>query len=144
MPLPALHRLLDCTTVLPLCELDDDHDMPVLPMKSLLGVPGAGRVVKLLSEKWAIPLFALLQGGTKRHAQLRRGMPGVSQRMLTKTLRSLERRGLVTRRVHQQTPPMVEYSLTPLARSLNRAMEPVCRWIERFGTELERHEKTST
>jgi len=113
-------------------------------VKSLLGVPGAGRVVKLLSDKWAIPLFALLQGGAKRHAELRRGIPGVSQRMLTKTLRSLERRGLVVRRVHHQTPPKVEYSLTPLARSLNRAMGPVCRWIERYGIELERFEKTLT
>ncbi len=113
-------------------------------MKSLRGVPGSGRVVKLLSDKWAIPLFALLQRRTMRHAELRRGMPGVSQRMLTKTLRSLQRRGLVARRVHQLTPPRVEYSLTPLARSLMRAMGPVCRWIERYGIELERFEQTST
>ena len=113
-------------------------------MKSLVGVPGAGRVVKLLSDKWAIPLFVLLQGGAKRHAELRRGIPGVSQRMLTKTLRSLERRGLVVRRVHHQTPPKVEYSLTPLARSLNRAMGPVCRWIERYGIELERVDQPLT
>ncbi len=97
-------------------------------MKSLLGVPGAGRVIKLLSDKWAIPLLALLQRRTMRHAELRRGMPGVSQRMLTKTL--------------QLTPPQVEYSLTPLARSLMRAMDPVCRWIERYGVELERFEQT--
>jgi len=113
-------------------------------VKSLVGVPGAGRVVKLLSDKWAIPLFALLQGGAKRHAELRRGLPGVSQRMLTKTLRSLERRGLVVRRVHELTPPRVEYSLTPLARSLMRAVAPVCRWIERYGIELEPFEKTLT
>jgi len=111
-------------------------------VKSLLGVPGAGRVIKLLSDKWAIPLLALLQRRTMRHAELRRGMPGVSQRMLTKTLRSLQRRGLVVRRVRQLTPPQVEYSLTPLARSLMRAMDPVCRWIERYGLELERFEQT--
>jgi len=113
-------------------------------VRSLLGVPGAGRVVKLLSDKWAIPLFDLLRRSSKRHAELRRGMPGVSQRMLTKTLRSLEHRGLVARRVHPQTPPMVEYSLTPLARSLMRAMDPVCRWIERHGMELERVDQPLT
>lgn len=105
--------------------------------KPFLGLPGAERVVGLLSDKWTIPVMHALLTGTKRHAELRRGIPAVSQRMLTRTLRSLERQGLVERRIHAEVPPKVEYTLTPLGRSLNGPVAEVCRWLERHGPELD-------
>ena|SRR6266516_3951447 len=106
--------------------------------KRLLSLAGGERVIKLLADKWTVPVLNMLRAGTMRHAELRRGLLAVSQRMLTKTLRSLERDGLLRRHVHAQVPPKVEYSLTALGRSLSESLVAVCRWIERHGPELDR------
>ena len=65
-----------------------------------------------------------------RHGELQRKIGGVSQKMLTQTLRSLERDGLVIRKIHPVVPPMVEYTLTPLGRTLIQPLEAVCAWAE--------------
>ena len=117
--------------------MKSDAETAPRPRTHLLRIPGATRFIKVLSDKWTIPVIHMLIPGTRRHAELRRGMPTVSQRMLTKTLRSLERHGLVTRRIHSQVPPRVEYSLTSLGRSLNKPVAEICRWVERYGAELD-------
>ena len=99
--------------------------------------PGVRLVVNLLGDKWTVPVIHLLSPGPRRHAELKRGLPGVSQRMLTRTLRRLEARGLLTRTVHRTVPPGVEYTLTPLGRSLDKPLKTLCHWTERHADDLQ-------
>lgn len=81
-------------------------------------------------SRWSLGiLHALGVYGTMRHAEIKRQMTGVTQRMLTKTLRSLERDGLVARRTFGEIPPRVEYELTPLGRELLIRMSPIWTWV---------------
>lgn len=83
----------------------------------------------LIGSRWRPAImFALIVEGTQRFSQLRRRIPGVSQRMLTKQLRDLERAGLVTREFFESVPPRVEYSATPLGRGLQPIYKQVCDW----------------
>jgi len=88
------------------------------------------QVLDRVADKWTVLIVQRLSGGTLRFAQLRRTVDGISQKVLTNTLRGLERDGLVTRRVYASVPPKVEYSLTPLGRSLCVLMEGFCGWAE--------------
>ena len=75
-------------------------------------------VLNRVGDKWSVLVVALLGDGTKRFSELRRAIEGISQRMLTLTLKGLERDGLVTRTMYPTIPPRVEYGLTKLGRSL--------------------------
>jgi DNA-binding HxlR family transcriptional regulator len=90
-----------------------------------------------IADKWTALIIHVLSSGTKRHGELRRQISGVSQKMLTQTLRSLEDDGIVNRKIYPVVPPMVEYSLTPLGRSLIEPLEAICRWAEEHLSELE-------
>jgi DNA-binding HxlR family transcriptional regulator len=94
-------------------------------------------VLDRIADKWTALIIHVLSTGTKRHGELRRQISGVSQKMLTQTLRSLENDGLVNRKIYPVVPPMVEYSLTPLGRSLIEPLEAICRWAEEHLPELE-------
>ena len=78
--------------------------------------------------KWSVLIIVLLGDGAKRFNEIKRGVGGISQRMLTLTLRGLERDGLVKRTQFPTIPPRVEYELTPLGRSLWKAVEPLGAW----------------
>lgn len=81
-------------------------------------------------SRWSLGiLHALGVYGTMRHAEIKRQMTGVTQRMLTKTLRSMERDGLVLRREFGEIPPRVEYELTPLGMGLLVRMSPIWTWV---------------
>ena len=95
------------------------------------------KVLDRIADKWTALIIHVLSTGTKRHGELRRQISEVSQKMLTQTLRSLEDDGLVNRKVYPVVPPMVEYSLTPLGRSLIEPLEAICRWAEEHLPELE-------
>src|SRR5262249_28158651 len=83
----------------------------------------------LIGSRWRPAImFALIMEGTKRFSELRRLIPGVSQRMLTKQLRDLERHGLVRREFFESVPPRVEYSATELGRTLHLIYRQVCDW----------------
>ena len=101
-----------------------------------LHIAGASLVVSLLADKWTIPLIHALARGTRRTNELKRLLPGVSQKMLTQTLRTIEEHGLIERKVFAEVPPRVEYSLTPLGRSLNEPLTIICDWTEQHGSEL--------
>ena len=89
------------------------------------------RVLALLAEKWTLLVLSQLANGPMRTAQIRRGVDGVSEKMLIQTLRKLESFGLVSRRSFPELPPRVEYRLTPLGRSLARLAGLFGRWVER-------------
>lgn len=81
-----------------------------------------------ISNKWVVLVLGLLEDGPMRFNALRREIDGISQKMLTQTLRSLEGDGLLTRRVFATVPVTVEYELTTLGRSLNEAVFPLSEW----------------
>ena len=85
-------------------------------------------VLDQIGDKWSILVLTALKLETHRFSELKRAIPDVSQRMLTKTLRSLERDGLIERHVTPTTPPRVEYNLTPLGQSLVKVLEPLAGW----------------
>ena len=85
-------------------------------------------VLDRLSDKWSLLIVELLGAGTLRFNELRRAVDDISQRMLTLTLRRLERDGLITRTVHAVVPPQVEYALTPLGATLLDAIAPLVTW----------------
>ena len=81
-----------------------------------------------IGDKWTVLVVQTLGGGSKRFNELRREIPSVSQRMLTLTLRNLERDGLVSRTVTPTIPPRVDYELTELGRSLRRPVDALAQW----------------
>lgn len=88
-------------------------------------------VLERVADKWTLlVLDALEEGGQLRFTRLRDRIGGVSQKMLTKTLRQLERDGLVTRRVYAEVPPRVEYRLTERGHTLNEATCALWLWVE--------------
>ncbi|MFI7700184.1 winged helix-turn-helix transcriptional regulator [Nonomuraea sp. NPDC049480] len=98
---------------------------------------GSREVLDLIADKWsALILYALLNR-TLRHAELRRTVGGVSQKMLTQTLRTLENEGIVRRVAFPVVPPHVEYSLTPLGESLSPLLVELCRWAEIHLAEIQ-------
>ncbi len=93
-------------------------------------------VIELISGKWKLLILRELISGTKRFSHLQRSIPGITQKMLTKQLRELERAGLVERNVYPEVPPRVEYSLTKLGRSLEEIFNAMHRWGERYMKEM--------
>lgn len=92
-----------------------------------------------LSDQWTLfTIDALEDEGEIRFSQLQRRLKGVSQKMLTKTLRQLERDGLVSRRVHPTVPPRVDYKLTPLGESLSESLCGVWEWVGKNIHDVER------
>jgi DNA-binding HxlR family transcriptional regulator len=83
-----------------------------------------------IADKWTVLILGLLEGGPRRFSALQRGINGISQKMLTQTLRELERDGLISRTVYPEVPPHVEYDLTPLGHTLSEPIAAVRRWAE--------------
>lgn len=88
------------------------------------------QVLDRIADKWTVLIIRRLSDGTLRFAQLRRTVDGISQKVLTNTLRGLERDGIVTRKIYASVPPRVEYSLTELGRSLSDMVGRICGWAE--------------
>ena len=86
------------------------------------------QVINRIGDRWSLLVLYALEAGTLRFQELRRTVDGVSQKMLTQTLRLLERDGLVHRQVYATVPPRVEYSLTPLGRSLAGHIAGIREW----------------
>ncbi len=92
------------------------------------------QALERLSSKWRILLIYALLAGPQRHAQLRRRVAGVSQKVLTETLREMERDALVERRVLKETSPQhVEYALTALGKTLQEPLAAICAWATEHG-----------
>jgi DNA-binding HxlR family transcriptional regulator len=85
-----------------------------------------------IADKWTLLIIDVLgEHGVVRFTELRRHVGGISQKMLTKTLRQMERDGLVTRRVHPVIPPHVDYELTGLGENLGEAVCSIWEWVDR-------------
>lgn len=97
----------------------------------------AREVLDLVADKWSLYVIAELGHGTRRFNELKRSIDGISQRMLTVTLRGLERNGLVTRTIYPVVPPRVEYELTDLGRMLLKAAIDLISWAESHLPQIE-------
>ena len=89
------------------------------------------QILDRVGDKWAVLILLLLRNEPMRFNQLRRAIEGISQKMLAQVLRSLERDGLVKRRVIPTVPVTVEYSISPLGLTLAAAVDPLRDWAER-------------
>lgn len=96
----------------------------------------ARAVLSLLAEKWALLVIHALSEGTRRTAELRRRIGGISEKMLIQTLRRLEEHGLIVRTSYPEIPPRVEYALTPLGRSLSSVVTALDQWVEAHALEM--------
>ncbi|KOX34010.1 MULTISPECIES: winged helix-turn-helix transcriptional regulator [Streptomyces] len=85
-------------------------------------------VLDIVGDKWSLLVVRNLRHGPRRFTELKRAVEGISQRMLTVTLRSLERNGIVTRTVHDVMPPHVSYELTEMGVTLREATAPLLEW----------------
>jgi DNA-binding HxlR family transcriptional regulator len=94
------------------------------------------QILDRIADKWSLLAIALLEGRTLRFTELRREIDGISQRMLTVTLRQLERDGLVRRTVYPVVPPRVEYELTPLGMTLHATIQSLVAWTEAHQSEI--------
>jgi DNA-binding HxlR family transcriptional regulator len=95
-------------------------------------------VLDLLANKWTALAIGALEDGPRRFGELRRRLEGVSQKMLTQTLRELERDGLVTRTVYPVVPLRVDYELTDLGRSVSEPLSAIRSWSERNIGQVQR------
>jgi DNA-binding HxlR family transcriptional regulator len=94
------------------------------------------RLVEIVGDKWTPIVIYILGQGTGRHGELQRRLPDISKKMLTQTLRRLERDGLLTRTVFAEVPPRVEYDLTPLGIAFLEPVTGLCAWATAHVKEL--------
>jgi DNA-binding HxlR family transcriptional regulator len=99
---------------------------------------GYRRVLEIISSKWTVLVLHALDEGSKRYGEIGKRIEGVSQKMLTQTLRQLERDGLVKRVVHPSVPPTVEYELTPLSETLMHHIRQFKQWTNAYYPQVER------
>lgn len=114
-----------------------------------VGLDRTGQLVRELldrvADKWTLLIIDALESGEPvRFTRLREQVRGISQKMLTKTLRQLERDGLVTRRVHPVIPPNVDYTITPMGRELGEAVCGIWEWVAANAVALERARQAVT
>ena len=94
------------------------------------------QILDRIADKWSLLVIALLEDRVLRFTELRREIDGISQRMLSVTLRQLERDGLVRRTVHPVVPPRVDYELTPLGSTLHSTIQALVTWTEEHQNEV--------
>jgi DNA-binding HxlR family transcriptional regulator len=107
----------------------DEHDMVRIPKLKIHPLESRD-AVELLAQKWRITVLHLLSSGALRNSQLQGATEQISPKVLTQTLRGLERDGLIERTVYAVVPPRVEYSLTDMGRSVLRPLADLCHWAK--------------
>ncbi|MDH4764111.1 helix-turn-helix transcriptional regulator [Pseudomonas sp. CBMAI 2609] len=94
------------------------------------------QILDRIGDKWSLYIVALLANGPRRFSELKRGIDGISQRMLTLTLRGLERDGLITRTLYPTIPPRVDYALTELGSKLLQPVMALVNWANEHQTAI--------
>jgi DNA-binding HxlR family transcriptional regulator len=95
------------------------------------------RLLDLIGDKWTPIVLYVLRHGTRRYGEMQRHLPGLSKKMLTQTLRALEKGGLLRRTVYAEVPPKVEYDLTALGRIYLEPVTALCRWATEHSSDLD-------
>jgi DNA-binding HxlR family transcriptional regulator len=94
-------------------------------------------IFTMTGDRWSMPVIRALDDGSMRFTALMNAVEGISHRMLTRTLRSLERDGLVSRTSYPESPPRVEYELTTLGETLSEPVRAFIRWTQQHQSEIE-------
>ena len=134
---------MDPGQVSPVCEPSETAGEPLTePAGEPSGTSGpttcrAREVLQRVGDKWSVLAIDLLGQGTMRFTELHRAIDGITARMLTVTLRGLERDGIVTRTIHPVIPPRVEYALTPMGRTLLDTIGQLVTWTDSHLPEIE-------
>jgi len=115
------------------CSTDGDYD--VLQWDQREGCE-VRQILDRIADKWSLLVIALLERRKLRFTELKKSIEGISQRMLTNTLRQLERDGIVARTVFPVVPPRVEYELTPLGCTLHETIQSLVGWTESHQREI--------
>ena len=110
---------------------------PELPDQDHADCRSVASILARVGDKWSVFVIMMLSDGPKRFNELKRMINGISQRMLTLTLRGLERDGLVTRTIFPTIPPRVDYELTDLGRGLSRPVEALGKWAMEHLAQIE-------
>ncbi|NUO46714.1 MAG: helix-turn-helix transcriptional regulator [Streptomyces sp.] len=97
------------------------------------------QILDRVGDKWSMLVISVLKGGPLRYTDLQRKVPGISQRMLTLTVRQLQQDGLVTRTAYAEVPPRVEYALTPLGGSLHHIVTSLIVWVTDHHGQIREH-----
>ena len=111
---------------------------PRSEIKAALPACPVETTLTLIGDKWKVLILRDLMTGTKRFGELKKCVGNVSQKVLTVQLRAMEANGLVHREVYAEVPPRVEYSLTPLGRSLKPIMDAMWTWGENYQAQNEK------
>ena len=98
----------------------------------------ARQALNLIASKWTVLIIYALAEGPSRFNQLQRTIGGITQKMLTQSLRQLEQDGILTRAVCPTVPPQVEYKLTALGRTLIKPLNALCDWAETYYIDIEK------
>jgi DNA-binding HxlR family transcriptional regulator len=114
-----------------------DLPAPPRPDPNHADCRGVASVLSRVGDKWSVFVIMMLSDGPKRFNELKRMINGISQRMLTLTLRGLERDGLVTRTIFPTIPPRVDYELTDLGRGLSRPVDALGKWAMEHLVQIE-------
>lgn len=109
-------------------------------MKNLAAIP-AERTIQIIGGRWKVFVLYFLFEGPHRLSELRKLIPGVSQKMLVQALRELEEHGIVDRKVFAEVPPRVVYSLTKLGQTLKPIVDSMCAWGKKHAAEVDRRLK---
>jgi DNA-binding HxlR family transcriptional regulator len=119
--------------------LKPEHKLvPVLPVQpGHADCRGVASILARVGDKWSVLVIMMLADGPKRFNEIKRMIEGISQRMLTLTLRGLERDGLVTRTVFPTVPPRVDYELTDLGRGLKQPVMALGQWALQHQTQIQ-------
>jgi DNA-binding HxlR family transcriptional regulator len=99
--------------------MDKNKELPLCPVATTVG---------LIGNKWKLLILRELLSGTKRFVELRSGIPGISQKVLTQNLRSMEEDGIIQRQVYAEVPPRVEYFLSDLGNTLRPIIDVMAEW----------------
>lgn len=120
--------------------IDMAHE-PAVELEKACEVPGTRALVRdiftMTGDRWSMPVIRALDDGPVRFTALMAHVDGISHRMLTRTLRSLERDGLVSRTSYPESPPRVEYELTALGETLSEPVRAFIGWTQRHQAEIE-------
>ena len=112
-------------------------ELPQRPHPDHADCRGVASILSMVGDKWSVFVIMMLDDGPKRFNELKRMIGGISQRMLTLTLRGLERDGLVTRTVFPTIPPRVDYELTDLGRGLAKPVQALGEWAKTHQGQIE-------
>jgi DNA-binding HxlR family transcriptional regulator len=102
------------------------------------GKYSATEAVSLVADKWTVEVLHALRAGENRYGMMQRAIPDITNKMLTQTLRKLERNGIIERIDFAENPPRVEYSITPAGDALIERLTQMCEWTKDYFAEVER------